>query len=176
MRTKFHWIEGPWLGRLAISSRPRGGDWLEDEVRSWQQAGLDVIVSLLTGDEITDWELAQEEKLCQAHGLQFFAFPIVDRGVPSSRQAALDFVRKLEEALTEGKNLLIHCRQGIGRSALLAASLLVLSGMDPETAFRRLSAARGVSVPETPEQRKWVMDFARALAARVDPAVHLMTK
>ncbi len=176
MKTELHWIEGPWPGRLAISSRPRGGDWLEDEVRSWQQAGLDMIVSLLTEDEITDLELTQEAELCQAHGLQFLTFPIVDRGVPSSRRATLDFVRKLEDALAEGKNLVIHCRQGIGRSALIAACLLVLSGTDPETAFRRVSAARGVSVPETPEQRKWVMDFARGMATRNHPAIHLMTK
>ncbi len=175
MRTEFYWIEGPWPGRLAVSSRPRGGDWLKDEVRSWQQAGLDVIVSLLTEDEITDLELAQEEELCQIHGLQFFAFPIVDRGVPSSRQAALDFARKLEAALAEGKNLVIHCRQGIGRSALIAASLLVLSGVEPETAFRRVSASRGVSVPETPEQRKWVIEFARNLTTSNESKIKIKT-
>jgi len=160
-------IEGPWLGQLAISSRPRGGDWLEDEVRSWRQSGLDVIVSLLTSDEAAELDLAPEAELCQAHGLQFLAFPIVDRGVPSSRRATLDFVRKLEHALNAGKSLVIHCRQGIGRSALIAACLLVLSGVDPETAFRRVSEARGHSVPETPEQRKWVMEFERAMAAPV---------
>lgn len=164
MRTELHWIDGPWLGQLAISSRPRGGDWLEDEVRSWQQAGLDVIVSLLTHDEIASLDLAAEAQLCQVHGLQFLAFPIVDRSVPSSRRAALDFVKKLEDDLAEGKRVLIHCRQGIGRSALIAACLLVMSGVDPETAFQRVSAARGVVVPETPEQRKWVVELAQKLA------------
>jgi protein-tyrosine phosphatase len=163
MRTKLHLIEGPWLGQLAISSRPRGGDWLEDEVRSWRQSGIDVVVSLLTNDEIASLDLKQEAKFCQAHGLQFLVFPIVDRGVPSSRRAALEFIRKLDNALATGKNLVVHCRQGIGRSALVAACLLVLSGMDAETAFRRVSAARGVSVPETPEQRKWVMELARGI-------------
>jgi protein-tyrosine phosphatase len=167
MQTEFYWIDAPWPGRLAISSRPRGGDWLEDEVRSWQQSGLDTVVSLLTDDEIADLDLTREAKLCQAQGLQFLAFPIVDRAVPSSRRATLDFARKLDKTLAEGKNLLIHCRQGIGRSALIAACLLVLSGMDAETAFQRVSAARGVSVPETPEQRKWVMDFARELATPI---------
>jgi hypothetical protein len=27
-----YWIEGPWTGRLAISARPRGWDWLQDDV------------------------------------------------------------------------------------------------------------------------------------------------
>jgi protein-tyrosine phosphatase len=175
MRTELYWIEGPWPGKLAISLRPRGGDWLEDEVRSWQQSGLEVIVSLLTDDETVGLDLAQEAELCQVHGLQFLAFPIVDRGVPSSRWATLEFVRKLDDALAKGKNVAIHCRQGIGRSALIAACLLALSGTKPETAFQRVSAARGCPVPETLEQRKWIMEFARELATpvRVTPIPQL---
>jgi len=169
MRTDLYWIEGPWLGRLAISSRPRGGDWLEDEIRSWQRAGLDVIVSLLTSDEIADLDLMQEAKLCQDHGLQFISFPIVDRSVPSSRRTAIDLVRKLDETLTAGKDVVIHCRQGIGRAALIAAGLLVSSGVDPETAFQQVSAARGVAVPETPEQRKWVKELSREFETKTEP-------
>lgn len=163
MKTELSWIEGPWPGRLAILPRPRGGDWLEDDVCSWRQAGLDVVVSLLTHDENVDLDLTQEAGLCQAQGLQFLSFPIEDRGTPTSRRATLDLVRKLEKALTQGKSLAIHCRQGIGRSALIAACLLVLVSVDPETAFRRVSAARGCSVPETAEQREWVREFAREL-------------
>ena len=54
MRAELYWIEGPWPGRLAIVPRPRGGEWLEDEIRSWKQAGVNVVVSLLTNDEITE--------------------------------------------------------------------------------------------------------------------------
>jgi protein-tyrosine phosphatase len=163
MKTELSWIEGPWPGRLAILPRPRGGDWLEDDICSWRQAGLDVVVSLLTRDEIVDLGLTQAAELCQAHGLQFLSFPIEDRGTPTSRWATLDLVRKLEKALSQGKSLAIHCRQGIGRSALIAACLLVIVGVDLETAFRRVSAARGCSVPETAEQREWVREFAREL-------------
>ncbi len=161
MRTELYWIEGPWPGKLAILPRPRGGDWLEDEVRGWRAAGVDVVVSLLTSDEVADLELAQEGSLCEAHGIAFCPFPIVDRSVPASRKATLDFVKKLAKLLTEGKSVAIHCRQGIGRSALIAACLLVLSGMIPETAFVRVSEGRGCSVPETSEQRQWLMELAQ---------------
>jgi len=162
--TSLHWIKGPWPGRLAISSRPRGGEWLDDEIRGWRQSKLDMIVSLLAADEVTELELTQEAELCRVHGLRFLSFPIVDRGVPLSRTATFDFAQKLHDALVSGKNVLIHCRQGIGRAALIAACVLVLSGVDPENAFREISSARGVSVPETPEQRKWVDEFARTAA------------
>lgn len=158
MKTNLYWINGSWPGRLAISSRPRGGDWLEDEVRAWRLAGLDMIVSLLTQDEVVALNLEQEAQLCRKHGMQFLTFPIIDRSVPASRHTALDFVRELESALSAEKSLLIHCRQGIGRSALVAACLLISSGMEAESAFQKISAVRGVAVPETPEQRRWVMD------------------
>lgn len=161
MRTELYWIEGPWQGKLAILPRPRGGDWLEDEVRGWRAAGVDVVVSLLTSDEVADLDLAQEGALCEAHGIDFRPFPIVDRSVPASRKATLDFVKKLAKLLAEGKSIGIHCRQGIGRSALIAASLLVLSGIVPEAAFLRVSEGRGCSVPETSEQRQWLMEFAQ---------------
>ena len=83
--------------------------------------------------------------------------------MPTSRQDAVDLLKRLGEALGQGKRVAIHCRQGIGRSALVAASLLVLSGVPPDLAFRRVSDARGCSVPETAEQRTWVAKFAREL-------------
>ena len=167
MNTDIYWIDGGWSGHLAILPRPRGGDWLEDEVRSWQLTGVDVVVSLLTAEEIADLDLAQEAELSQRNGVRFLSFPIADRGVPASRRATIELVRILDKALAEGKNLAIHCRQGIGRSALLAACLLIMTGVDPDTAFQRLSAARGCAVPETAEQREWVRKFAQELPAPV---------
>ena len=42
-----HWIEAPSHGRLGIMARPRGGDWLEDDLRRLVWSGVNVIVSLL---------------------------------------------------------------------------------------------------------------------------------
>jgi len=142
--------------------RPRGGDWLEDEIQSWRRSGVDVVVSLLTPDEVADLNLADERGLCRANGIQFCSFPIPDRGVPSSREAFSDLVTKLAEQLADGKNIAVHCRQGIGRAALVAICLLVLSGIAPESAIQQVSAARGCPVPETTEQRRWIADFAKS--------------
>jgi protein-tyrosine phosphatase len=165
MRTQIYWIEGPWPGKLAIIPRPRGGDWLEDEARLWRQAGLDVIVSLLTNDEVAEMNLAQEAEFSRAKGLTYYSFPVADVSVPSSRADTLGLLDKLASALAEGENVGVHCRQGIGRSALIAASLLVLSGAPAEKAFQQISDARGRDVPETPEQRQWVIELERESAA-----------
>jgi protein-tyrosine phosphatase len=158
-------IEGPWPGRLAIVPRPRGGDWLEDEVRAWKEMGFDVVVSLLTRDELDELGLVAEADLSRAQGLQFCEFPIPDLGVPNSSPAARELLDNLRSDLDTGKQIAIHCRQGIGRSGLIAAGVLIVSGVEPELAIRQVSAARGLSVPETLEQRAWLLELARDSAA-----------
>jgi protein-tyrosine phosphatase len=164
MKDDIYWVPGPWPGRLGIASRPRGGDWLNDEVRSWREAGVDVVVSLLTPDEEKDLGLEDEEQVVRAEGLGFHRLPIPDRGVPSSRSELAGVLPTVAAALQGGENVTIHCRQGIGRSSLVAASLLVDAGVTPDQAFQNIAEVRGVPVPETPEQRDWVARLAGELA------------
>ena len=44
---------------------------------------------------------------------------------------------------------------------MLAACVLIALGTDPDAALTRIAVARGLPVPETAEQRQWVLDFAR---------------
>jgi protein-tyrosine phosphatase len=166
MRIELYWIEGPWPGRLAITPRPRGGEWLEDEARLWRQAGLEIIVSLLTPDEVAEFDLGREEALCQSFGIRFISFPVPDRGTPGSGEEFLNLVGVLLRALNEGKIVAAHCRQGVGRSALLAACLLVAAGEETESAFRQIGEARGCAVPDTEEQKKWVKELALELSSQ----------
>ena len=160
MWTKLHWVDGPWPGKLALAARPRGGDWLEDEIANWRRAGIGAVVSLLTPEEERDLELESEGHETQAQGMEFISLPIPDREVPSSEPEFTSALEELDASLSSGKNVAVHCRQGIGRTGLVAACLLVQKGLNPETAVARLSAARGVAVPETSEQRRWIDRYA----------------
>jgi protein-tyrosine phosphatase len=162
MWTKLHWVDGPWPGRLALSARPRGGEWLEDEITAWQRFGVDTVFSLLTDEEETSLNIEGEASQVIAHGMGFISFPILDRQVPDSATGLAGALEKLDSELASGRNVALHCRQGIGRSGLVAACLLIMTGLDPETAVQRLSAARGSPVPETPEQRRWIDYYAVA--------------
>ena len=165
MRTELYWIPNPGSGRLAIGPRPRGGDWLDDEIRAWRDAGVRVVVSLLTPEEVELFCLEGEAAACRTHGVEFLSFPIPDRGVPASRNDFSRLITTLEGRLAEGKGVAIHCRQGIGRAALAAICVLARSGEPPEVVRRRVGAAHGRPVPETPEQQRWSFDFADAFAA-----------
>ena len=70
--------------RLAITPRPRGRDWLDDDIRFLQRAGVDVVVSALTPAEVEELGLLEEGHCCQSNGLEFLSFPIEDRSVPPS--------------------------------------------------------------------------------------------
>lgn len=165
---RLFWIEGGGVGRMAITARPRGNDWLDAEVDAWKAAGLDLIVSLLESSEISELGLGREADLCRSRGIDFISFPIPDRGVPQPDQAA-QMARVLAARLRGGRSIAIHCRAGIGRSSLIAACTLTFCGIAPERAFTLIKAARGVDVPDTDEQRDWVMSFGRAYRSVTPP-------
>jgi hypothetical protein len=107
MRTELYWIEGPWPGRLAIMPRPRGGDWLEDEIAAWHRAGVDVVVSALTQEEVEELGLASEAEHCTASAIEYVVFPIPDRGIPDATKATAGLVGQLENCLASGKRVAI---------------------------------------------------------------------
>jgi protein-tyrosine phosphatase len=162
MRSEIFWIERTRKGLLSIMPRPRGGDWLDVEVQSLAGAGVNVLVSLLTADEVADLELQDEERLCDDRGIRFISFPIADRGIPASIAEAYRLVDILLQELRDGRNIGIHCRMGIGRSALIIACVLKSQGIRVDRAFAMISRARGFSVPDTEEQKEWVKGFAKS--------------
>ena len=153
------WIPGPWSGRLAVATRPRGGDWLEDEAMGIRSAGVDVLVSLLEDEEAADLALTDEGTAFEREGLEFVSFPIPDRGVPQSVVAGLGLLETIVGLLEHGKNVAIHCRQSVGRSGLVASGALIVSGSGAEEAIRVVSTARGQPVPETSEQIRWLRNL-----------------
>jgi protein-tyrosine phosphatase len=176
MNRRLYWIKGPWPGKLAISARPRGGDWLEDEISGWRTDGVDAVVSLLTSQENQDLQLDAESKLSQARGLRFVSLPVEDRGVPTSWDDAWHAVATIGEMLRHGKNVAVHCRQGIGRSGMISAAVLVKDGSTPDDAMKLISDVRGLPVPETPEQLEWVREFSKHEAPSALPLTRASVK
>lgn len=161
MRTEIYWINDLPHGRLAIMPRPRAGDWLADEVQKWWRNGVDMVVSLLTPPEIRELELQQERPLCARFRLDFVSHPIRDRDVPHSMVQTAALASTLNSYLLNGAGIAIHCRMGLGRSALLAALMMSYQGLTVERSFALIEQARGLAVPDTAAQREWVHTAAR---------------
>ena len=165
LKPTIYWIDGRWSGKLAILARPRGNDWLEDEINALSESGVDVLVSLLTNEENQELGLHEEAQIARSRGLMFMSFPVEDYDVPISLEGTFELINYLDDLLSRGKKVGVHCRQSIGRSSLIAACLLSLSGEDVDHCFKIISQARGTNVPDTPQQRDWVRTFARTFVA-----------
>jgi protein-tyrosine phosphatase len=163
MRKELYWLDGQWPGKLAVGPRPRGGEWLKGDIANWKLANIGAVLSLLTPDEERELDLREEADQVRTQGMNFTSFPIPDRQVPGSEAKLAEVLEGAARSLSAGKNVLVHCRQGIGRSGLVAACLLMKKGMSPGAAVESVSAARGVSIPETAEQRDWIDHYSVAL-------------
>jgi len=152
--------------RLGIMPRPRGGNWLGDDLRLLQSGGVDVLVSALTTEEAEELRLNKEAQECSKLGLTFISFPIEDRSLPSDRSKFDSLMDQLLAPAAIGKAVAVHCRAGIGRSSLIAACLLVNIGLSPGDAFCLIEESRCCPVPDTLEQRQWVERYSDPLQLR----------
>ena len=64
-----------------------------------------------------------------------------------------DKVRREEKAV-------IHCRAGIGRSSILAGAIMIKLGVESQQIFETISKHRAMQVPDTEEQREWLLQLA----------------
>src|SRR5207249_1976976 len=142
-------------GRLSTMARPRGADWLEDEMKVLRAAGVDVVVSMLTHAEAAELDLVTEREAAERAGVQFVNLPTPDRGVPE-REAFRGLVSSLGERLGRGEHVVVHGRMGIGRASMVACAVLIADGVAPNKAWQVLGQARGLEIPDTPQQRAWV--------------------
>ncbi len=157
-------IERPGAGRLSTMAAPDGEAQLGPFIHALRGQGVDVLVSLLPPKEEGRLGLAREATVADQAGIDFLRLPTRDFRAPelaATQALAVDLVERLQA----GKHVVIHCRGGVGRSSTLAAAVLVHEGLDPDEAWRWISAARGTHVPETRSQRKVIAQLGVARAA-----------
>lgn len=137
-------------------ARPRGGDWLDDEIAHLKNNKVAILVSLLESSEIYDLELKGEADLCRAKQIEYINFPIRDRGIPKSDKETDQLIELLSGKLNRGLSVVIHCRMGIGRSSIIAAAILLKYKLQASNIIESICRIRGLKVPDTAEQLTWL--------------------
>lgn len=149
-------------GSLSLASCPTP-DSLEADAAQLRDLGVTVVVSALPTKDENGLGLAREAAVLRREGIDFIRVPIVDFGVPTDGDAVTTALRNLLDRLSDpGEHAAVHCLAARGRSPMLAASLLVMSGEEPDLAWRLVTVARRRPVPETFEQQTWVERLATA--------------
>jgi protein-tyrosine phosphatase len=152
----FEWVDTDGRFKLAIMPRPDMRR-LEEHLRELKEKGADVLVSMMQPEEASALGLAEEGEICGKVGITFYNHPVPDHSTPTDRAATEAFARTLIAELEAGRGVVIHCFAGIGRSATMAATVMILAGYSLEEACLRLSNARNLRVPETVAQLEWLM-------------------
>ena len=132
-----------------------------DAIRDW---GAAAVVTLVEPKELVFLRVEHLGEEVLRRRMLWFHLPIIDVSTPDE-----GFERQWEVAgnelrmlLRSGRDVLVHCRGGLGRAGTMAARLLIELGMEPATAIRQVRAVRPGAI-ETLEQEKYVLGIRRRM-------------
>jgi ADP-ribosyl-[dinitrogen reductase] hydrolase len=134
-----HAMSGYWDRDLALDL---------DVIRHW---GAAAVVTLMEAKELACLRVDRLGEGVISRGMRWFHLPIVDVSIPDAAfERKWDTAgRDLRTLLRDGRNVLVHCRGGLGRAGMIGTRLPVELGMQPETAIQEVRSRRrvGVGVP-----------------------------
>lgn len=142
---------------LYIMPKPNS-DYLADDLSYLKQHNIEVLVCLLEFSEIHELKLDEESIIAKQLGMEYLHFAIKDRSTPTLLKLK-NFIINLNQYIKQSKNIVVHCRAGIGRSGLIACCLLIANGYSADDAMTIVSSARGIPIPDTAEQIDLIYDF-----------------
>jgi protein-tyrosine phosphatase len=138
-------------GKLLLHSMPGRFEAME---KVWQQVkneAVATIVCLTEGFEIREKSSQYAQALeTGTVPCRVLPFEIREGGVPEDRNAFWSLANDIAHRLQSGEAVLIHCAGGVGRTAMLAISVLLALGEPMKEAENTIS--RAGSIVETMPQ------------------------
>jgi ADP-ribosylglycohydrolase len=158
-----YWVEP---GRLLAGEHPAGETGVETAKRLQRllAAGVNCFVDLTQPDELPDYRPLLPD------AVSHHRHPLIDHGVPSSTAEMRAVLQTLDQALSRGQVVYLHCRAGIGRTGLSVACLLIEQGQGSHAALERLNelwqenarSAQWPRIPENEAQEAFVLQWRAA--------------
>jgi len=125
------------------------GTWnrsLDDDMEAIKAFGAAALVTLMPDSELQSLRVSPDQIRRKASelGVEWYQLPIPDAGIPGEgfEHLWVDAGMRLRALLKDGRNIVIHCKGGLGRTGTIAARLLIEFGMDPRTAMQSVRNAR----------------------------------
>ena len=132
---------GAWARDLAIDL---------DAIAAW---GARLVLTLVEPAELVALKVPNLGQEVERRGMSWRHLPIVDYSVPDAafEDAWLVEGAEMRALLRNGRDMVVHCKGGLGRAGMIAGRLLVELGMPPDDAIRMVRRARQGAI-ETPSQ------------------------
>jgi ADP-ribosylglycohydrolase len=172
-------------GRFLVGEHPGSQSRAEAmaRLRRFLDFGVTCFVDLTQPGELPSYESLLPYMTPDGRRVEYLCEPIRDHDVPSGEEVVARAIEMIDDALQAGHVVYLHCRAGIGRSAVVTGCWLASRGdvADPLAALQDLwqqsSRSRGWPVvPETEEQESFVRAWGRrggASGRRVPASVTL---
>ncbi|HET9108264.1 MAG TPA: ADP-ribosylglycohydrolase family protein [Steroidobacteraceae bacterium] len=155
-------------GLLLAGEHPSGltAEATRQRVSVLLAAGIECFLDLTHPTEIEPYDQALP------FHIEYLRKPIRDHGLPERREHMMEILDCLHDALRSGRRAYVHCRAGIGRTAMVVGCLFVERGLTGEEALDELASRwqqcersrSWPTVPETDAQTEYVRRWsARAL-------------
>lgn len=133
----------------------RSDSRLEADIRSIAFWGASVIVTLMEEVELEILQVANLPEAVTQNGMQWIHLPIRNRMLPG-----MDFEEiwdgvgeELRSILARGGKVLIHCQEGVGRTGIIAARLLIEMGVATDEAMKLVRKARAGALETWPHEK-----------------------
>ncbi len=163
-------VASPLGGQIGLTHCPgrnqvdaRGRIWSRDlslDLDAIVSAGVSTLITFLDQQELNRLGAAKLPTLVRSRPFNWVQLPIPDFGVPTD-VILLEWCNLLGPMLNQLRNneqILLHCAAGLGRSGMMAATLLKACGITSDDAIRLIRQNRSGTV-ETVEQEKFIHKF-----------------
>jgi protein-tyrosine phosphatase len=117
---------------------------LATSVSVLHRAGADALITMMTDEELAEFEVAALPDVVRQNGMTWFHFPVEDDAAPAE-DFEKSWLASKPEVLTmieQGKCVAIHCRGGSGRTGFMAAVIMREMGMDESQATSLVKGLR----------------------------------
>jgi hypothetical protein len=163
-----YWVEP---GRLLAGEYPGGfdGELTRKRIDALLEAGFDTFIDLTRPNELLPYaQILSDEAGAQDTRVKYYRFPIGDFGLPTPGQMK-SLLDRLDESLSAGHKIYLHCWGGIGRTGTTVGCYLVRRGKTGEEALEQLAewwktvpkSHYHPRSPETQEQANFIRHWAQ---------------
>ena len=144
-------------GVLLLSEMPGSERPLDEWLAGAEARQTDLIVNLAEEEELANISPEYLAYMGVNGGIEITTFPIPDYSVPVDMVSFHELIAEVTQRLWSGECVIVHCRAGIGRSGLFAASLLTSLNISFSEVLQRVQSAGGKF--ETEAQRLFLQEY-----------------
>jgi len=131
---------------------------LQHDIQEIKKLNIEHIICMMENHEFHKNKTGNYPLIVHQSGINISQYSIVDGSIPTL-EVMHKMVMNLRNSIIQGKNVLIHCMGGVGRTGTLASCFLVYCGFEPELAISFVQERRKGTITR-PNQQKFVKDYS----------------